>query len=133
MSNSELAVRKSVKNKAIVNPSSSGTVSNVTDDYTEFFKRGKQATKKQNAFKLKQYCLWAKTTPQQLINEYEDAKTTNNLDTWLREQQNKILAFYNSVLEDGKAINYARTLASGILSFHKQNTRQVPDRKSLPL
>ena len=103
-------------------------------DYIEYFHRGKESTRIKNAQGLRRFCHWLKKTPQQLIAEYEKAKTRNDLDAWERERVNEIIRYYNWLTEQisprtGKkyALNYCRTEPSGILAFHHQNTRQLPD------
>ena len=99
------------------------------EDYLSFFHRGKYSTRYTNARNLRKFCRWIKKTPQQLVDEYEKAKTNNDLDAWKRDAENEALAFYNWIREQknprtGKvyAINYCNTTGSSILAFHHQNT-----------
>ena len=103
-------------------------------DYTGYFHRGKQSTKGRNAQKLRKFCHWAKVTPQQLIQQYSEAKESNDLDAWQRDTVNQILEYYNWLTmqinpKTGKkySLNYCRTEPIGVLAFHRQNTRQLPD------
>ena len=102
------------------------------EKYGKFFRRGKESTKRRNAWKLRHFCNWIEMTPEHLIAEFEKAKEDNKLEAWEREQVNRISEFYNWILEQtnprtGKnySINYARSEASGIGAFHKQNTRAL--------
>ena len=103
-------------------------------DFTQYFHRGKESTKIRNAQKLKKFCHWAKVTPQQLIQNYNEAKEKNDLDAWQRDTINQILEYYTWLTEQtnpktGKkyALNYCRTEPIGILAFHRQNTKQLSD------
>ena len=103
-------------------------------DFTEYFHRGKESTKIRNAQKLKKFCHWLGKTPQQLITEYKEAKAQNELDSWQREQVNRVLEYYNWLTQQtnpktGKkySLNYCRTEPVGVLAFHRQNTRPLPD------
>ena len=102
------------------------------EDYLRFFHRGKHSTRYTNARNLRKFCRWAKKTPQQLIDEYEEAKAKNDLDAWKRDAENEAIAFYNWIREQknprtGKtyAINYCNTTGSSILAFHHQNTMEL--------
>ena len=103
-------------------------------DFTQYFHRGKESTKIRNAQKLKKFCHWAKVTPQQLIQNYNEAKERNDLDSWKRDTVNQILEYYNWLTQQTNpktgekyALNYCRTEPIGILAFHRQNTRQLSD------
>jgi len=102
------------------------------EDYLRFFHRGKHSTRYTNARNLRKFCRWVKKTPQQLIDEYEKAKTNNDLDAWKRDAENEAIGFYNWIREQknprtGKtyAINYCNTTGSSILAFHHQNTLEL--------
>lgn len=69
-----------------------------------------------------------------MIDEYEEAKRNNDLDSWERDAKNDVIAYYNWLTEQinpktGKkyALNYCRTEPIGVLAFHHQNTRQLED------
>lgn len=103
-------------------------------DYEDYFHRGKQSTKHSNALRLKDYCLWLKKTPEQLIEEYEQAKKSDDLKAWEREQVNRITEYYNWILtqisprtKKPYTINHARNQAIGVLAFYRQTTQQLED------
>ena len=102
------------------------------EQYMKYFRRGKDSTKQRNAFKLWHFSKWIKMTPEGLIAEYEKARVEGKLDSWEREQVNRINEYYNHIIntinpktDKPYSINYARNEASGISAFHKQNTRAL--------
>ena len=104
--------------------------SDKNSDYLKYFPRCKETTRRGNASRFKKFCLWAKKTPQQLINEYDQAKTINNLDDWERDSANKIIEFYQWLRKDtnpknGKlySSNYCNTVGSATLAFYHQNCK----------
>lgn len=112
----------------------SENMKNQAKDYTEYFYRGKESTKIKSAQKLEKFCRWIGKTPQQLIAGYETAKRNNDLEAWQRETINEILKYYNWLTEQISprtkkkySLNYCRTEPIGILAFHRQNTKQLPD------
>lgn len=106
------------------------------EQFRKWFSRGKQATRNRNAIKLKAYCDWIDKTPEQLKQEYVDARTkgVNEFNEWRRTAQNKIIEFYNYLKEEKLSkkekhltINYCRTVPLGILAFYSQNCEKIPD------
>ena len=104
------------------------------DVYLTHFHRGKDYTKKRNALKLKAFCEWLGKSPSELLEEYSKTKTNNDLDSWQREQINRVLGFYKHLTESvspftGKrfSLNYCRTLPLDALSFYRQNMKALPE------
>ncbi len=98
------------------------------ENYRKYFSRGTKRTQNKNAIKLKQYCEWAKTAPEQLIQEYITArKTVNSLKDWERDTRTKIIEFYNYLKTKGYKINTARTLPLGILAFYSENCETIKE------
>ena len=103
-------------------------ISDNTEDYIQFFYRGKESTRRVNALRFKYYCQWLRATPEQLIEEFERAKEVSDLKAWERKQVNRIIKFYNWLLEsEEKSINYSRSCAIATLAFYKQNCQLLPD------
>ena len=106
--------------------------SNKNKDYLQYFPRGKKSTKQSNASGFKKFCLWANKTPQKLIQEYENAKSFNNLDDWERDTANSIIKFYkwlqNQINPKNKKVyssNYCNNVGSSILAFYHQNCKAI--------
>ena len=100
--------------------------------YLKYFPRCKETTRRGNAGRFKKYCKWTKNTPEQLISQYEQAKTLNNLDDWQRDTANQIIQFYQWLRKqpnpkNGKpyASNYCNTVGSAVLAFYHQNCKTV--------
>lgn len=109
-------------------------LSELTEDYERYFYRGKSSTRHVNALKLKYFCKWLEASPEHLIEEYLNAKETDDLKSWERDQINRIVNYYNWLLEQTSkktkkplTINYARSQGIGILAFFRQNTQQLED------
>jgi poly(3-hydroxyalkanoate) synthetase len=58
--------------------------------------------------------LWSKKTPEELIEEYIEAKENNDLEAWERDITNTISEYYNALLKEGYTINYANTCGSSV-------------------
>jgi len=108
--------------------------SSKTKDYLTCFPRGKKSTREGNATRFKHFCKWIKKTPDQLVEEYQKARDSNDLDSWKRETANQIIQFYNWLKEQTSertnekySINYCNTVGSAILAFHHQNTTRLED------
>jgi len=90
-----------------------------------------EATKRSqycNAVKLGDYCKWAKTTPEQLLEEYVKArKSVNTLKDWERDTRTKIIEYYNWLKAKGYKINTERTKPLGILAFYSENCETIQD------
>lgn len=96
------------------------------EKYRKWFTTGTVRTRYRNASKLKKYCEWRGKTPQQLIDEYAQArKTVNTYNEWKREIRKKIVEFYNTLISKGYKINTARTEPLGILRFYTDNCETV--------
>ena len=96
--------------------------------FRKYFSRGKKLTQKKNAIKLKKYCEWANKSPEELINEYTEArKSVNALQDWKRDTRTKIVSFYNWLKEQGYKINSARTLPLGVLALYSENCETIKD------
>lgn len=76
-----------------------------TETYKVFFKRSKDSTRKQNAYRLRTYCEWLKIPSPQLIEDYQTARQKNDLDNWERKQINRVMEFYNYLIEEYKQKN----------------------------
>lgn len=111
---------------------------NSMQEYRKWFTTGSKKTQNRNAIKLREYCKWIGKTPEQLINEYAEArKDVTTYNQWKRETRKRILEFYNWLLKpiheiDGKQnqaykINTARTKPLGILAFYSANCETVKD------
>jgi hypothetical protein len=107
--------------------------SDKNNDYLQYFPRCKDSTKRGNASRFKKFCSWTQKTPDKLIEEYEIAKTLNNLDDWERNTANRIIKFYQLLLKqpnpnnNGKpySSNYCNTVGSAVLAFYHQNCREI--------
>jgi len=96
--------------------------------FRKFFSRGKKRSQYRNAVKLKKYCEWSKKTPEQLIQEYIEArKSVNTLKDWERDTRSKIIEYYNWLKSKNYKINYCRTLPLGILAFYSENCETIKD------
>lgn len=96
--------------------------------YRKWFTTGKKKTQHRNAIKLKRYCEWIKKTPEQLINEYAEArKDVNTYNAWKRDVRTKVLEFYDYLKAHGYAINYCRSETLGILAFYSEHCETVKD------
>jgi integrase len=107
-------------------------ISTKNKDYMQYFPRCKKSTKRSNASGFKKFCLWSKKTPEELINEYEQAKAFNNLDEWERKKANKIIEFYqwlrkqlNPRTKNPYSSNYCNTVGSAVLAFYHQNCKAI--------
>jgi integrase len=103
-----------------------------TKDYKKYFPRCKESTKASNASGLKKFCIWVKNTPEQLIEDYKEARTFNNLDEWERKKANQIAEFYQHIRKKpnhntGKpySSNYCNTVGSAVLAFYHQNCKAI--------
>ena len=101
-------------------------------DYVRYFPRCKETTRQGNAGRFKKFCLWAKKTPEQLINEYDRAKAINNLDDWERNTANQIIEFYQWLRKETNpnngrpySSNYCNTVGSAVLAFYHQNCKTL--------
>jgi hypothetical protein len=94
-------------------------------EYRKFFNNAKSSVEK-NALDLWHYCEWTGKTPEDLINEYIQARNDfGRLQDWRRETKNTVLKYYNKVKADGYKINMARTVVTGIMSFYSQNCESI--------
>jgi hypothetical protein len=91
-------------------------------EYRKWFEGQKPVTRNRNARKLKAFCDWKNTTPEQILKEYE---TAQDKKAWQRERKNEIEAYYNYLKEKGYKINYCRTEPLGILKFHTRHTETI--------
>jgi hypothetical protein len=97
-------------------------------EYRKWFTTGNTRTQFRNANKLKHYCEWIGKSPQQLIDEYAEArKDVNTYNVWKRDARTKILEFYNYLKSQGYEINTARTQPLGILAFYSAHCETVKD------
>jgi len=95
-------------------------------EYRKYFSRGTKRTRYRNAVKLKRFCEWANTTPEELKQEYIEArKSVDGLNDWERDTRNKIIEYYNYLKSKDYKINYCRTLPLGILAFYSQNCKTI--------
>ena len=98
------------------------------EEYRKYFSRGNKRTQNKNAVKLKKFCEWANTTPEQLIQEYVKArKSVNTLQDWKRDIRSKVIEFYNHLKNEGYKINTSRTLPLGVLAFYSENCETIKD------
>jgi len=96
--------------------------------YRKWFTTGNIRTQFRNATKLKKYCEWISKTPEQLIEEYAQArKDVNAYNEWKRETRKRIIEFYNWLKKNGYAVNTARSTPLGILAFYSANCETVKD------
>ena len=94
--------------------------------FRQYFSRGKKQTIYKKAIKLKKYCIWLDKTPEQLIQEYAEArKSVNTLQDWKRDTRSEIISFYNFLKQRGYKINSARSLPLGILAFYSENCETI--------
>ncbi len=103
-----------------------------TKDYKQYFPRCKESTKESNASGFKKFCLWTKKSPEQLTEEYRQARDFNNLDEWERKKYNQITTFYQWIRKQhnprtGKVYssNYCNTVGSAVLAFYHQNCKAI--------
>jgi len=103
-----------------------------TKDYKQYFPRNRESTKASNASGLKKFCIWVKSTPEKLIEEYQQARNFNNLDDWERKKANQITEFYQWIRKEtnpktGKpySSNYCNTVGSAVLAFYHQNCKAL--------
>jgi len=73
----------------------------------------KKKTKRLYSANFDQFCEWAKTSDVKLVEEYKASDPKEFSKKW----GNKIVAFYNHLLEKGLKINAARSKINGIRSF----------------
>lgn len=96
------------------------------EQYRKWFSTGTVRTQYRNATKLKKYCDWIEQNPEQLIEEYTQArKNVNTYNEWKRETRKKIIEFYNALISEGYKINTARTEPLGILRFYSDNCETI--------
>lgn len=96
--------------------------------FRKYFSRGKKRSQYRNAVKLKKYCEWIGKTPEQLKQEYIEArKSVDSLKDWERDTRSKIIEYYNHLKAKDYKINYCRTLPLGILAFYSENCETIKD------
>lgn len=73
-----------------------------------------------------------KENPEQLIEEYKQAKMFNNLDEWERDISNRIIEIYNwfrkQINPKSKkpySTNYCNETGSAVLAFYHQNCKAI--------
>lgn len=94
-------------------------------EYRKYFNNAKSSVAK-SALDLWHFCEWTGKTPEDLINEYVDARTDfGKLQDWRRETKNTIIKFYNEQKAKGYKINMARAVVTGVMSFYSQNCETV--------
>jgi len=96
------------------------------EEYRKWFTTGSVRTCYRNATKLKKYCDWIGKAPQQLIDEYAEArKDVTAYNEWKRETRKRITEFYNWLRASGYSVNTARSTPLGILRFYSDNCETV--------
>lgn len=96
------------------------------EKYRKRFTTGNVRTQYRNAVKLKKFCQWIGKTPQQLIEEYAEARqNVTAYNEWKRETRKTIVEFYNWLITSGYKINTARTTPLGILAFYSATCETV--------
>jgi hypothetical protein len=94
-------------------------------EYRKYFNTKKSSVDK-SALELWHYCEWIGKTPEELIQEYVNARLDfGKLQDWRRETKNAILRFYREQKAKGYKVNMARSSIIGIMSFYSQNCEQI--------
>lgn len=94
-------------------------------EYRKYFNNAQSSVAK-SALDLWHFCEWTGKTPEDLINEYVQARTDfGKLQDWRRETKNTLIKFYNEQKAKGYKINMARTVVTGVMSFYSQNCETI--------
>ena len=98
-------------------------VSEAIDSYQKWFTNNTEKTNRDNAMRLKKYCEFAHKSPEELIEEYNNA---SDKQAWIRDTKQKIQTFYQSLIDSGLKLNSCRTISMGILTFYTNYCQPIP-------
>ncbi len=94
-------------------------------EYRKYYSNSKASVQK-SALDLWHYCEWIGKTPEDLINEFIQARADfSKLQDWRRETKNTLVKFYNEQKSKGYKVNMARSVVSGVMAFYSQNCETI--------